>query len=207
MGDKATLIFPSKLPSGNPNREKELHCLTPELYSLVVSLEGRFYTTAGRESLLSSHLKEWEFNAYKYIRLSFCRRIQFLYLFCQDSRSCFTQGWRNSPLRKERTLLTERCCLWPSQWRTDKTLLLANRLVGPSKKNRMRAGVSLSLSNMVTMWNFGLPVEYSAAITDVHAAMFWRFPSLSGVAVGQSSSMEERRKDFCSSDSLKVCLI
>lgn len=46
MGDKATLIFPSKFTSGKPNKEKELHCLTPELYSLVFSLEGRFYTIA-----------------------------------------------------------------------------------------------------------------------------------------------------------------
>lgn len=139
-----TLIFPSKFTSGNPSKEKELHCLAPELYSLVFWLEGRFYIIAGRESLVSSHLREWECHAHKYIRLLFCRRIQFLYLLCKGSRPCFAQGWRNNPPRQARTVLTERCCLWPSQWRTDEALLLTKRLVGPLKKNRMGAWVSLS---------------------------------------------------------------
>jgi len=58
LGNRATLVFPSKFTSGNPNKERELHCLTPALYSLVFSLQGRLYTIAERGSSSTSHSRE-----------------------------------------------------------------------------------------------------------------------------------------------------
>lgn len=157
MGDKATLIFPSKFTSGNPNKEKELHCLTRELYTLLFSLEGRFYTIAGMESFLSSHLREWECHAQsdcpsikEYSSSTYCVKIQD-HVLRRDEEAAH---WDKQALR----LFSQRGAIFaPSQWRTDKPLLLANRLVGPLKKNRMGALISLSLSNNGHNVEFWIP--------------------------------------------------
>lgn len=211
MDEKATLIFHSKFTSGNPNKEKELHCLKPELYSLAFSLRDRFYTTAGRESLLSPHLREWECLA-----PSDCPSVKEYSSSTHSSRPCFAQGWRNSTLRQARTVLSERCCLWPSQWRTDEPLLLANRLIGPLKNKRMRAWVSLSLSNNDHNVEFWIPCcifsssyrcTWKTCCYNLEVSFLewccWRSEQTWMV----NSGMEERRKDFCSPPSLNFCLI